>query len=84
VLLKNQSCRCEQNTFAPALKERDAKAGLQVTHLLRNARLGDSKAISRPAETPRFRHGQEVTQVPDFKRIVHRDQILGGPIWKCN
>jgi hypothetical protein len=51
---------------------------------LRNTGLGDSEAIGRPAETTRFGDGQEVTQVPDFKRIVHRDQILGDPIGKCN
>src|SRR6266446_4291379 len=84
VLLKNQTSRRKQNPLSTALKQRHAKTRLQISHLLRNTRLGNSEPVSRTAKAPRFRHGQEVTQVSDFKRIMHRDQILGDPIWKCN
>ena len=88
VLLKNQAGRGEENAFSPPLKERHTKAGLQVAHLLGNARLGNSETVRRAAEAAGFGHRQEVAQMPDLERVVHRQRNLKYSnnlcLWKEN
>src|SRR4029450_13275907 len=71
VLLKNQTSRGKQNPLSSALKQRHAKTCLQISHLLRNTRLGNSEAIGRPAEASSFGDCEKVTQVADFQRLLH-------------
>ncbi len=70
--------------FAAALEQRDAQARLQIAHLLGNARLGNAEPVRRAAETAGLGHGEEVAQMADFQRIMHRDGILCSRIGKCN
>jgi hypothetical protein len=73
MLLKNQASWSQQNMFASTLKQGDAQARLQVTDLLRDAWLGYSQPVRRSAKTSGLGYGQEVAQMADIERLVHRD-----------
>jgi hypothetical protein len=72
VFLENQAGRRKENTLATSLKESDTEAGFEVADLLRDAGLGNAKAISGAAEVSGLGYGQEIPQVTHFNRIVHR------------
>jgi hypothetical protein len=85
VLLKNQAPRSEQNMFASTLEQGDAQACLQITDLLRDAWLRYSQPVRRAAKTSGLGYGQEVAQMADIERLVHRDlNIVGTQLGKCN
>src|SRR5436190_13431472 len=71
VFLKDQARGGEQNAFSPALEERHPETRLEIAHLLRDARLGNSQAIRRPAEATGLGYGQEVAQVANLQRVMH-------------
>src|SRR5581483_2567314 len=72
VFLENLSARRKQNAFSAALEKRDAQLRLEIAHLLRDARLRDAEPIRRAAETAGLGDSEEVAEVPDVERIVHR------------
>src|SRR4029453_3105185 len=93
VLLKNQTSRGKQNPLSPALKQRHAKTRLQISHLLRNARLGNSEAIGRPAEASSFGDCEKITQGADNQELdsgerfcFHRQNLLRyfQNLWRRN
>ena len=84
VLLENLAGRSEQDAFSASLKKRNAQAGFEVAHLLGDTRLRNPEAIRRAAEAAGFRDRQEIAEVADFHRVVHRGGILSGPVRKCN
>jgi len=84
VLLKNQTSRRKQNPLSTALKQRHAKTRLQISHLLRNTRLGDSEPVSRTAKTSSFSDCEKIAQVADIQRLLHGKGILTGGLAKCN
>jgi hypothetical protein len=76
VLLKNHAWSRQQNAPSLALKETHSKRGFQVAHLLRDAWLRNTQAIGRAAKATGLSNSQEVAEMPDFERIVHRDKYL--------
>ena len=71
VLLENLTGRGQENAFSASLKERDPQAGLEIAHLLRNARLRNPETVRRAAEAARLGNRQEIAEVADFHRLVH-------------
>src|SRR5947208_5059527 len=71
VLLKIQTPRGKQNPLSSALKQRHAKTRLQISHLLRNTRLGNSESVSRTAKASSFGDCEKITQVADIQRLLH-------------
>jgi len=84
MLLENQSFRRKQNAFSPTLKERHPKTGFQITHLLGDTWLRNAQAIRRATKATGLGHGEEVAQVTDLYRVLHRDRILCGSTDECN
>ena len=74
MLLKNHSRRGERNPFSAALKKRDAQARFEVAHLLRDTGLRNPEAVRRAAEAARFGDREEIAEVADFHRLVHRGE----------
>jgi hypothetical protein len=73
MLLKNVARGGKQDPFSAPLKKINPQDCFQVAHLLGNIRLRNPQPIGRPAETAGFGHGEEITQVANFERIVsHR------------
>src|SRR6266446_714434 len=71
VLLKNQTSRRKQNPLSTALKQRHTKTRLQISHLLRNTRLGNSEPVSRTAKVASFGNCEKIAQVADIQRLLH-------------
>jgi hypothetical protein len=65
MFLKNQTAWSKQNSLPAALKQGHAKSRFQIPHLLRDTRLRDSQAVSRPAEVPRFGDREKIAEVAD-------------------
>src|SRR6266480_1116672 len=84
VLLKNQTALGKQNPLPTALKQRHAKTSLQISHLLRNTRLGNSESVSRAAKASSFGDCEKIAQVADIQRLLHGKRILSGGLAKCN
>src|SRR5690242_19421960 len=74
MFLEDQAGRRKQHAFPASLKESKTEPGLQVAHLLRDARLGNAKTIGGAAEVARLGNGQEIPQMTDINRIVHKAQ----------
>src|SRR5213593_2185920 len=83
VLLKNQTSLGKQNPLSSALKQRHAKIRLQISHLLRNTRLGNSEPVSRTAKASSFGDCEKIAQVADIQRLLHRKRNIVG-LAKCN
>jgi hypothetical protein len=75
VLLENQSTRGQQDSFSTALEKRHAKFRFEITHLLGDARLRNSQAIRRAAETAGFSDSEEVAQMSNLKGVVHGNRM---------
>src|SRR5438477_166252 len=84
MLLKNQTLRRKQNPLATTLKQRHSKIRLQISHLLRNTRLGNSEPVSRAAKASSFGDCEKIAQVADIQRLLHGKRILSGWLAKCN
>src|SRR5437667_6908832 len=84
VLLKNQTSRCKQNPLSAPLKKRHAETSLQISHLLRNIRLGNSEPVSCTAKASSFGDCKKIAQVADIQRLRHGNGILSGGLAKCN
>ena len=74
MFLEDQAGRRKQHAFAASLKESKTESGFQVADLLRDARLGNTKTIGGAAKVARLGHGQEIPQMTDLNRIVHKAQ----------
>src|SRR4029450_8622099 len=84
MLLKNQTSLGKQNPLSPALKQWNAKTHLQISHLLRNTRLGNSEPISSAAKASSFGDCEKITQVADIQRLRHAKGILSSGLAQCN
>ena len=71
MLLKNQTLRRKKNPLATTLKQRHSKIRLQISHLLRNTRLGNSESVSRTAKASSFCDCEKIAQVADIQRLLH-------------
>jgi hypothetical protein len=71
MFLENQTSRSKQDPLSAPLKQRNAKTSLQISHLLRNARLGDSEPVGRPAKASRFGDREEIPQVTNVQGVLH-------------
>src|SRR5438477_11850030 len=69
--LVNQTLRRKQSTLAAALELRHSKIPLQISHLLRNTRLGNSEPVSRTAKASSFGDCEKIAQVADIQRLLH-------------
>jgi len=67
---------CEAPIFTAIEMGFFREEGLEVAHLLRNARLRNAESIRGPTEAARLRDGEEVAQVPNGERIMrHREKL---------
>src|SRR6266700_3385720 len=71
MLLKNQTLRRKKNPLATTLKQRHTKIRLQISHLLRNTRLGNSESVSRAAKASSFGDCEKIAQVVNLQRFRH-------------
>jgi len=65
MFLKNETPWSQQNSLPTALKQRYAKTRFQISHLLLNTWLRDSKAVSRPADFTGFADPEKIAEVAD-------------------
>src|SRR5947208_13787639 len=84
MLLKNQTLRRKQNPLATTLKQRHSKIRLQISHLLRNTRLGNFEPVSRAAKASSFGDCENIAQVAEIQTLLHGKRILSGWLAKCN
>ena len=77
VLLEDQTPRGKQNPLSTSLKQRHAKAGFQVPHLLRNTRLGNSEPVSRAAKASRFGNREKIAEVANVQKLRHGRENIG-------
>src|SRR6266481_7763925 len=79
VLLKNQTPWSKQNPLSSALKQRHAKTGFQIPHLLRNTRLGNAEPVRRPAKASRFGNREKIAEVANVQRLRHEEKNIVRP-----
>src|SRR5215211_9011904 len=80
VLLKNQTAWSEQDPFATALEQRDAKTRFQIPHLLRNTRLRNSEPVSRAAEASRFGNREKIPEVTNVQWLRHKKEYCSADL----